>query len=132
MAIKEYKYRGFALEELKKMDEKQLRAVMPSHVRRKMDRGIKHDKKIMNAVDALKEGAIQRVPVKTHRRDILITPNMVGLKMAIYNGKTFGNLEIQPEMIGFHVGEFVETKKRPVHSKAGVGATKSSKNVGKK
>ena len=57
---------------------------------------------------------------------------MVGLKMAVYTGKEFVTLGITKEMIGFYLGEFVETRKRPKHSKAGIGATKSSKHIGKK
>jgi len=132
MAVKEFTYRGYKLEELKKMSYDDLMKVMPARVRRTMKRGITYDKKIQKAIDALKNGEIIKKPVKTHHRDIIIMPNMVGLKFSVYNGKSFETIEILPEMVGFYLGEFVETRKRPKHSKAGVGATRSSKNVGKK
>jgi small subunit ribosomal protein S19 len=46
--------------------------------------------------------------------------------LSIYNGKEFKEFEIKPEMIGHFIGEFVLTRKPPVHSGPGVGATRSS------
>ncbi len=132
MAIKEFKYRGYSLEELQKMSQSDVAKILTSDVRRKINRGIKLDKKILAAIESNAKGEIQRKPVRTHCRDVLIMPNMVGLKFAVYNGKSFENIDIKPEMIGFYLGEFVVTRKRPVHSKAGIGATRSSKHTGKK
>jgi len=132
MVVKDFKYRGYSIEELKKMDENKLAEVMPSRIRRKMKRGMKIEKRTQKAIAANVKGEVQKKPVKTHKRDVIILPSMVGMRFSVYNGKTFENLEIKPEMVGFYFGEFIVTRKRPVHSKAGIGATKSSKHVGKK
>ena len=66
-------------------------------------------------------------PVRTHRRDLPIIPQFVGKTVSVYNGREFKDVEIKPEMIGCFIGEFVQTRKPPVHSGPGVGATRSSK-----
>jgi len=130
--VKEFKYKGYSLEEMQKMSIEQLAKIFPSSARRTLLRGVRHDKKVKRGIEEVVAGGIAKKAVKTHNRNILIMPNMVGMKFAVYNGKSFEQVEIKPEMIGFKVGEFIETRKRPVHSKAGIGATKSSKHVGKK
>ena len=39
-------------------------------------------------------------PVKTHLRNMIIVPEMIGSIIGVYNGKTFNQVEIKPEMIG--------------------------------
>ena len=66
------------------------------------------------------------VPVKTHLRNAIVFPEMVGANVAVYNGKTFNNVEIKFDMIGRYLGEMSLTYKPTRHGKAGVGATKGS------
>jgi small subunit ribosomal protein S15e len=65
-------------------------------------------------------------PVKTHLRNAIVLPEMVGNNVAVYNGKSFNNVEIKFDMIGRYLGEFSLTYKPCKHGKAGVGATKGS------
>ncbi|OBS78066.1 hypothetical protein A6R68_19545 [Neotoma lepida] len=44
--------------------------------------------------------------LKTHLRYMIILPKMVGSIVGVYNGKTFNQVEIKPEMIGHYLGEF--------------------------
>jgi small subunit ribosomal protein S15e len=44
--------------------------------------------------------------VKTHLRDMIIVPEMIGSVVAIYNGKVFNQVEIKPEMVGHYLAEF--------------------------
>ncbi|EHB11310.1 40S ribosomal protein S15 [Heterocephalus glaber] len=60
--------------------------------------------------------------VKTHLRDMIIPPEMMG----VYNGKTFDQVEIKPEMIGHYLGEFSITYKPVKHGQPGIKATHSS------
>lgn len=53
--------------------------------------------------------------VKTHLRDMIILPEMVGSMVGVYNGKTFNQVEIKPEMIGHYLGEFSITYKPVKH-----------------
>ena len=129
---REFKFRGFAFEDLQKANESTLEKVLNARARRSLKRAKPLDKKIVKGIKENADGKISDKPVKTHKRDIVITPSMVGMKFAVYDGRAFQTIGINKEMIGFYLGEFVDTRKRPVHSKAGIGATKSSKNVGKK
>ena len=54
---------------------------------------------------------------------------MVGNNVAVYNGKSFNNVEIKFDMIGRYLGEFSITYKATKHGKAGVGATKGSQHT---
>ena len=65
--------------------------------------------------------------VKTHSREIVILPSIVGAKVGVHNGKEFIEFEIKPEMVGKRLGEFVYTTKKVQHSAPGVGASKSSR-----
>jgi small subunit ribosomal protein S19 len=65
--------------------------------------------------------------VETHRRDIIVLPELVGKKVGVHYGNGFKIVEILPEMIGHYLGEFAMTRKLVKHSGPGVGATKSSK-----
>lgn len=129
---REFSYKGYDLEGLKKLSLDQLKQLFPSEIRRKINRGIKLDKKILRAIEANRAGNPPKKIIKTHKRDILIMPDMVGLKLGVYNGKTFEPVEIKPEMIGYYIGDFVLTRKMVSHGKAGIGATRSSKHVAKK
>uniref|UniRef100_A0A2K5QM76 40S ribosomal protein S15 n=1 Tax=Cebus imitator TaxID=2715852 RepID=A0A2K5QM76_CEBIM len=64
--------------------------------------------------------------VKTHLRDMIILPEMVGSMVGVYNGKTFNQVEIKPEMIGHYLGEFSSTYKPVKHGRPGIRATHSS------
>uniref|UniRef100_A0A670J116 40S ribosomal protein S15 n=1 Tax=Podarcis muralis TaxID=64176 RepID=A0A670J116_PODMU len=67
--------------------------------------------------------------VKTHLRDMIILPEMVGSMVGVYKGKTFSQVELKPEMIGHYLGEFSITYKPVKHSRPGIGATHSSRFI---
>ncbi|EGW03085.1 40S ribosomal protein S15 [Cricetulus griseus] len=67
--------------------------------------------------------------VKTHLRDMIILPEMVGSMMGVYNGKTFSQVEIKPEMICHYLGESSITYKPVKHGWPGIGATHSSRFI---
>jgi small subunit ribosomal protein S19 len=118
----EFIFRGYQLEELQKMSLDEIIPLLPSRARRSLRRGLKDQQlKLMKALE--KSDGV----VKTHRRDFIILPQVVGKKIAIYNGKEFNEIEIKPEMIGHFLGEFALTRKSVRHTGPGVGATRSSK-----
>ncbi|MFH1788634.1 MAG: 30S ribosomal protein S19 [Candidatus Altiarchaeota archaeon] len=130
MAKKIFKYRGRTLEELRQMPMDELVTILPSRIRRKIKRGFdERQKKLLLAVKKaqkqLAEGG-EAKPIKTHCRDVPILPDMVGLRLMVYNGKEFIIVEIQEEMIGTYLGEYAHTRKQVKHSSPGVGATRSS------
>lgn len=125
----EYTYRGKKLEELKKMDLQELAELFKSRIRRKLKRGLTdEERKFKEKV----ENASENKFIKTHLRDMIILPSFVGKTIGVYNGKEYVAVKIQPEMIGHRLGEFALTRKYPKHSGLGVGATRSTKHVGKK
>jgi small subunit ribosomal protein S19 len=64
--------------------------------------------------------------LKTHLRDMIILPDMVGLNVLVHNGKEFVSYNIRPEMIGHYLGEYSITNKRVQHGAPGVGSSRSS------
>ncbi len=120
----EYTYRGKTVDELKTLSTEEFSKIIPARQRRTIKRGLSDEhKKIMQKV---KDG---ETTIRTHRRDMLIFPDMVGLNLEIYNGKSFEKVEVMPEMMGHYFGEYSMTRRRVSHGSAGVGATKSSKFV---
>ena len=125
MATK-FTYRGKTIEELQKMDLKDLRELLCARERRSLKRGLTElQKKLLKKMRKLGKDKI----IRTHARDMIILPEMVGYKFGVHNGKEFVVVEIKPEMIGHRLGEFALTRKRPKHSAPGFGATRSSSHV---
>ena len=65
-------------------------------------------------------------PIKTHLRDVIILPYMVGVTVHIFSGKEFVPITITLQMVGHYLGEYVITNKRVNHGAPGVGASRSS------
>lgn len=57
--------------------------------------------------------------VKTHLRNMIVVPEMIGSIIGVYNGKVFNNVEIRPEMVGHYLGEFSITYTPVRHGRAG-------------
>lgn len=119
---REFVFHGYSIEELKGMTLDELLPLLPARARRSLKRGMKDQQlRLMKAIEKT-EGV-----VKTHRRDFIILPQVVGRTIAIYNGRGFDEIEVKPEMIGHYLGEFALTRKSVKHTGPGVGATRSSK-----
>ena len=88
---------------------------------KKLLKNIRESKKEMEAGN--------KYSVKTHCRDMIVLPEMLGVTIGVYNGKEFVPIEITPEMIGHYLGEFALTRRRVSHGAPGVGSTKSSQYV---
>ena len=120
-----FTYRGHTLEELQKMSLEEFSRLLKSRARRALLRGLtERQKKLLEK--------IRKNPgkfIRTHERDMVILPEMVGAKLGVYNGKEYVPIEIKPEMISHRLGEFVLTRKRVKHSAPGVGATRGSKHI---
>lgn len=126
---KQFTYRGKTLEELKKLDVREFSKYLSSRTRRYVLRQFQDIEKFV--VLANKKSAKKKL-IKTHRRDIVIVPGMVGMKISIYNGKSFIPVIVTEEMLGHKFGEFAPTRARIKHGKAGAGATKGTRAKSKK
>lgn len=124
--VREFKYRGYTVEQLQSMSLEAFLSILPSRQRRSLNRGISDEKrKLLEDVRAAKNGKLKNA-IKTHARDMVILPNMIGLTIHLHNGKEFVPIEIKPQMIGHYLGEYVITNKKVSHGTPGIGASRSS------
>jgi small subunit ribosomal protein S19 len=129
---KEFMYRGHTLDSLQGMSMDEFINLLPSRQRRSLQRGLTPEQRILlekmrEAQEALKKG--KDMPIKTHVRDLVILPEMAGVKILVHNGKEFLPVTIKPEMIGHYLGEFAITNKPVRHGTPGIGASRSSMYV---
>ena len=129
---KEFSYRGHSLDSLVSMSMDEFIMLLPSRQRRSLQRGLTPEQRILleklrTAREAQKKDP--SVNIKTHVRDLIILPEMVGVKIMIHNGKEFVAVEIKPDMIGHYLGEFAITNKPVRHGTPGIGASRSSMYV---
>ncbi len=124
MAKKTIMFKGISENELKKLSLKEFMEIANSRTRRSLKRGFTDlQKKLLKKIDKGEKN------IKTHCRDMIILPKMLGLTIRVYSGKEFVPVTIQPEMIGHYLGEFVMTRRKVSHSAPGIGATRSSASV---
>lgn len=126
MAKKEFTYRGKTLEELKTLSIQDFAKLVPARQRRSLLRGFNEaEKKLLAKIKKYKDGKTKK-PIKTHCRDIVILPGMIGLTIHIHKGKEFVPITLEPEMVGHVLGEFTMNRQKVAHSAPGIGATRSS------
>jgi len=125
MAKKEFRFCGKSMDELKSMGINEFAQLLPARQRRSLIRRGLTDaqKKFVKKIDLGKNN------VKTHCRDMIILPKMIGKTVRVYKGNAFMPVTIQEEMIGHYLGEFILTRRNVSHSAPGVGATRSSASV---
>jgi len=124
-----FRYRGKSIEELLNMPMDEFIELLPARQRRSLKRGFtKAQIKLLAKLRKVRQENSNKV-VKTHVRDLVILPEMIGLTIAVYNGKEFIPIKIVPEMIGHYLGEFSITTKRVQHGEPGLKATRSSLHI---
>ena len=64
--------------------------------------------------DAVEAGS--RKPIKTWSRRSMIIPEMVGLTIAVYNGKQHVPVMVSEHMVGHKLGEFALTRNYRGHA----------------
>ena len=120
---KEFTYRGMTLEQLKNLDVREFAKLAPARSRRTI---LRNFQEIEDFLARAKKKQLNKKQIKTHKRDLVVVPQMVGMKIGIYNGKEFIFNEIMVEMLGYKFGEFSLSRAKVKHGSAGVGATKGS------
>jgi small subunit ribosomal protein S19 len=106
--------------------------LLPSRQRRSLRRGLTQEQiKLLESIRMAKKAQEkgEKFVIKTHARDAVILPEMVGLTILVHNGKEFTSVDITPEMIGHRLGEFAITNKPVKHGSPGIGASRSSMYV---
>ena len=126
---KENTFRGKTLEELKKLDVREFAKLLASQQKRYVLRQFHEIDKFVNRS---RNKLAKKRPIKTHDRALIVVPELVGMRIQIYNGRAFMPVDLKLEMLGHKFGEFAPTRVRAKHGKGGVGATKGSKSKSKK
>lgn len=118
---KEFLLRGKTFEEIQKLSLKEFAGMLPSRSRRSLLRGFTDQEKIF-----LEKVRNNSPKLKTHCRDLIIIPDLVGKAVKIHNGQEFMEIKIEKDMLGHRLGEFAATRSKVAHSAPGIGATRSS------
>ncbi|CAL9211423.1 unnamed protein product [Musa hybrid cultivar] len=140
--FRKFSYRGVDLDQLLDMSLDELVKLFDARARRRqyrsfsacsIPRGLKRKpmaliKKLRKAKKDAPPGE-KPEPVRTHLRNMIIVPEMIGSIIGVYNGKTFNQVEIKPEMIGHYLAEFSISYKPVKHGRPGIGATHSSRFI---
>ena len=107
---REFTYSCYTLPELQAMpwwapegddDAEAIVDLLSSRARRSLSRTLSRENE--HLLDRIRNSGENDV-VRTHRRDMVILPEMVGKKIAVHNGRQFVLVDIQPEMIGCFLG----------------------------
>ncbi len=125
---KEFTFRGKTLEELKALDVREFAKLLRSRQRRTV---LRQFQKIEDFINRAKIKLSKGKPIRTHQRDLVIVPQMVGMRIFVHKGNGFTPVDIKGEMLGHVLGEFALTRARVKHGSAGVGATKGTRSKSK-
>lgn len=82
---------------------------------RSINKGPFVDHHLLKKVEKAQKESSKR-PIKTWSRRSMVTPEMVGLTIAIHNGRQHVPIYISENMVGHKLGEFVITRTFRAHS----------------
>ena len=131
--FRKFTFRGVELDALLDLTNDELMELVCARARRRMSRGLK--RKPMALIKRLRQAKKEAPPgekprgVKTHLRNMIIVPEMIGSIVGIYNGKMFCGVEMKPEMVGMYLGEFAITYKPVRHGRPGVSAAHQTRFI---
>lgn len=123
---RKFTYRGKTPEELAVLPLDDVIALLPSKPRRSMRRLGVQAKKFLSQ---FRKKAKKNKPIKTHFRQMVVLPEMIGKRFQVHNGKQYVDVVISERMIGQRLGDFAHTIQIVRHSGPGIGATRGSKAV---
>jgi len=123
LSKKEFMFRGKNMEELKQMPIREFASLLKSNRKRSV---LRQSEELEKFVSRCNKKTLNKKPIRTHFRHLIIVPKMVGLRIHIHNGKDFVPINIIEEMMGHRLGEFSLTRSKVKHGAAGIGATRSS------
>ena len=121
---KEFLYKGRNAEELRSMSMDEFINLLPSRMRRSLRRGISNKQRIL--IEKIRSSNQSEKPVRTHSRDLVILPEMIGRTIQVFNGKEFVDVNIDIKKVGHYLGEFAITNTPVRHGRPGIGASRSS------
>ncbi|KAL8474188.1 hypothetical protein ACS0TY_030855 [Phlomoides rotata] len=127
--VQEVQFQGCGSRCFLDMSTDDLVKLLSARARRRFQRGLK--RKPMALIKKAREAPVGEKPalVRTHLRNMIIVPEMIGSVLGVYNGKTFNPVEIKPEMIGHYLSELSISYKPVKHGRPGISATHSSRFI---
>jgi small subunit ribosomal protein S19 len=84
-------------------------------VPRSVSKGPFIDEHLMNKVQSAAQDK-SRKPIKTWSRRSMVIPDMIGLTIAVHNGRQHVPIFITEDMVGYKLGEFAPTRTFKGHS----------------
>lgn len=128
--VREFKFKGYTPEQLQTLSIESLLPLLNARQRRSLDKRVStymddNKRKLREKIKLARDRKLKG-QLRTHVRDMIILPDMVGLTIHVHNGKEFVQVNIKPEMIGHYLGEYSITNKRVQHGAPGVGSSRSS------
>ena len=121
-----YSYRGKSPEELIEMSIDTFFTLTGSKMKKwfKNSFNEKHMKLYEECLNQKRTTGNHGQTIRTHLREMVVLPGMVGCQLEVYNGRRFVPLCINPSKIGSTLGEFVMTERIVRHGRPGYGATR--------
>jgi small subunit ribosomal protein S15e len=125
--FRKFSFRGIDLDALLDLPMDQFVELVHARARRRLSRGLKAKpmaliKKLRKAKKECTDVHSKPEIVKTHLRDMIVVPEMIGSVVGVYNGKVFNAIEIKPEMVGHYLAEFSISYKPVKHGRPGMRA----------
>jgi small subunit ribosomal protein S19 len=121
---KEFLYRGLTEEELRSISMDEFIRLLPSRMRRSLRRGLTPEQRIL--IEKIRTASPDKEPLKTHARDLIILPEMIGKIVRVFNGREFIDVRIDVKKVGHYLGEYAITNQPVRHGRPGIGASRSS------
>jgi ribosomal protein S19 len=90
---------------------------------------MKKNNLILNLINFLKKDILQNddLYIKVFDRNLRINNNMIGLKLAVYNGKFFIPIKIKENMVGKLLGSFSFSRNIILFNKNNINYKKKTK-----
>jgi len=128
--VREFRFRGYNQDQLKSISIEALLPLLNARQRRSLNKRVGkymngQTRKLREEIKLALKGTLNN-KLKTHVRDMIILPDMIGLSISVHNGKEFYEVTVKPEMVGHYLGEYAITNKRVQHGSPGVGSSRSS------
>ena len=121
---KEQTYKGKTEQELKQLDVREFAKLLDSRQRRTVLRNFQEHENFIKLIKKKMEK--EKKSIRTHKRDLVVVPGLIGMKIQVYNGRDFLPFEVTIETLGHKFGEFAPTRQRAKHTSKDkkVGSTK--------
>merc|ERR1712054_97779 len=127
---RKFTYRGLELDELLKLNQDSLYQLFRARIRRKLHRFKGFKGKYVKLLEKLRVSKKNLQPgekpnmIKTHLRNCIVVPEMIGSIVGVYTGKEYKPVEVKFDMIGKYLGEFAMTYSPNLHGKTSKGGKK--------